>query len=90
MAKLRTAARDGEALFVSVICFNATAQAALLALADGDTVALAGELTVKTWTDKEGNARPAADLLAHQALSAYHVARKRERTAAGEVRNGAK
>ena len=65
MAKLRTAARDGEALFVSVICFNATAQAALLALADSDTVALAGELTVKTWTDKEGNARPAADLLPH-------------------------
>lgn len=50
---------------------------ALLALAEGDSVALSGSLTPKTWTDKEGNTRPALDLVAHQVLTAYAVTRKR-------------
>jgi single-stranded DNA-binding protein len=52
--------------------------AALLALGDGDSVALAGSLTPKVWTDREGNSRPALDLVAHQVLTAYHVTRKRK------------
>lgn len=80
-AKVRVAARDGDALFVNVICFNADAQRALLALGDGDSVALSGEMTPKTWTDKDGNARPTVDLLAHAALTAYHVKRRRDAVA---------
>ena len=49
----------------------------MLALGDGDSVALAGSLTPKVWTDKEGNSRPAVDLVAHKLLTAYHVTRKR-------------
>jgi hypothetical protein len=49
----------------------------MLALGDGDSVALAGSLTPKVWTDKEGNHRPAVDLVAHKLLTAYHVTRKR-------------
>ncbi len=76
-AKVRVATRAGDTLFVSVIAFDKDAIKALLALADGDSVALTGELTAKAWVDKEGNARPSLDLLAHAVLTPYHVAHKR-------------
>jgi len=78
IAKVRAAGGDGESLFVNVITFSHTVGAALLALDDGDSVALSGALTPKIWTDREGNARPALDLVAHQVLTAYHVTRKRK------------
>ncbi|UTV55188.1 single-stranded DNA-binding protein [Burkholderia arboris] len=76
-AKVRAAVGDGEALFVNVIAFAGDAQSALLALNDGDSVALAGSLTPKVWTDKHGDAKPALDMMAHAVLTAYHVKRKR-------------
>ena len=63
--------------FVSVIAFDDAPCKALLALSDGDSVALSGSLTPKVWTDREGNTRPALDLVAHQVLTSYHVTRKR-------------
>ena len=78
IAKVRAAAGEGDALFVNVIAFDPDTVAALLALGDGDSVALAGSLTPKVWTDREGNSRPAVDLVAHQVLTAYHVTRKRK------------
>ena len=77
LAKVRAAGGDGESLFVNVIAFDAAPCTALLALGDGDSVALSGSLTPKVWTDKEGNARPGLDLVAHQVLTAYHVTRRR-------------
>lgn len=77
-AKVRVTTSTGESLFVNVIAFAATAVEALLALTDGDSVALSGELTPKVWTDKNGEARPALDLVAHAILTAYHVTRKRQ------------
>ena len=77
-AKMRAAAGDGEALFVNVIAFDPDTVAALLALGDGDSVALAGSLTPKVWTDRDGNHRPAVDLVAHQVLTPYHITRKRK------------
>jgi len=77
-AKVRAATGDGEALFVNVITFSDSAGTALLALAEGDSVALAGALTPKAWTDKHGEARPALDMVAHSVLTAYHVQRKRK------------
>jgi hypothetical protein len=50
----------------------------LLALGEGDAVALAGSLTPKAWTDREGIARPALDLVASQVLTAYHLTRRRK------------
>ncbi len=76
-------ATETDALFVSVIAFVATAQAALLALDDGDSVALSGSLTPKVWT-KDGKARPSLDMVAHAVLTPYHVTRKR-RAMAGET-----
>lgn len=77
-AKVRAASGDGDALFINVIAFDDNAKAALLALADGDSVALAGTLTPKVWTDKHGEGRPALDMTVHAVLTAYHVKRKRE------------
>ena len=77
LAKVRAAGGDGESLFVNVIAFDTAPCTALLALGDGDSVALSGSLTPKVWTDKEGNARPGLDLVAHQVLTAYAVTRKR-------------
>ncbi|HXP99351.1 MAG TPA: single-stranded DNA-binding protein [Solirubrobacteraceae bacterium] len=78
VGKIRVGTRGGSALFVSVITFSATAAQALLALEDGDSITIAGELTPKVWTDRDGTAHPQLDLLAHAVLSPYHVKRKRE------------
>ena len=83
VAKVRCAAGDGESLFVNVIAFDVTTCAALLALGDGDSVALAGMLTPKVWMDKDGYARPTLDIVAAQVLTAYHVTRKRKAVATG-------
>ena len=87
-ARVRAAGGDGESLFVNVITFSTTAQEALLALDDGDSVALAGALTPKVWTDRNGEARPALDMVAAQVLSAYHVKRKRRAANPDEPANG--
>ncbi len=87
VAKVRVATGEGESLFVSVIAFSESACTALLALNDGDAVALAGTLTPKVWTNSQGEAKPAIDMVAAQVLSAYHVQRKRramERPAGGD------
>ena len=76
LAKVKAVAADGENLIVNVIAFAAEAGAALLALNDGDAVSLAGSLTPKVWTDKQGISRPALDMIATQVLTAYQVNRQ--------------
>lgn len=77
-AKVRAPLADGEAIFVSVIAFADAVRAALLALQEGDSVSLSGAITPKVWQDKYGAARPTLDMVAHGALTAYHVGRKRK------------
>jgi len=76
-AKLRVPAGD-EAAFINVVAFDAKACAGLLALDDGDAVALSGPLTVKAWLGKDGTPKPAMDVVAHGLLTAYSVTRKRK------------
>lgn len=71
VAKVRASSSDGEHLPVNVIAFDDAPSQALLALSDGDSVAVAGPLTPKVWTDKQGNVKPALDLIAQRILSAY-------------------
>jgi len=80
-AKMRVSAGDGEGIFVNVICFDADTCTALLALGDGDAVAMAGPLTPKVWTDKQGITKPALDIVCHHLLTAYHIQRKRRAAA---------
>lgn len=77
VAKVRVPTGE-DSLLCNVICFAESAQAALLALADGDAVALAGGLKVGTWQTKDGTHRPSLDMTAAQVLTAYHVTRKRK------------
>ena len=71
VAKVRATAGDGESVVVNVIAFAPEACAALLALGDGDSVALAGGLTPKVWSDKQGNTKPALDMVASRVMTAY-------------------
>lgn len=67
--KIKAQTDDGETLICNVIAFSDTLRLSLLALNDGDSVALSGALTPKVWFDKQGNARPAIDMIAHQLIS---------------------
>lgn len=88
LAKVKAQPGEGEPLIVNVIAFAPEACAALLALDEGDALALTGTLTPKVWTDKQGNTRPALDLVASQVLTVYQVERKRA-AMNGDTRTGA-
>lgn len=69
VAKVRANTAEADPLFVNVIAFEASVCGALVPLRDGDSVALAGSLTPRVWTDKQGMARPALDMVAHRMLT---------------------
>jgi single-stranded DNA-binding protein len=73
VAKVLAANTDGENLIVNVIAFELATSKALLQLQDGDALALAGTLTPKVWTDKQGATRPSLDMVALKSLSIYDV-----------------
>lgn len=77
-ARLLVTTAGEDRLSVSVIAFHAATVDSLLALGPGEAVTLAGELTPKVWTDKDGNAHPSADMKAHALLTPYHVQRRRQ------------
>ncbi|SOY56719.1 single-stranded DNA-binding protein [Cupriavidus taiwanensis] len=77
-ARLRVPGSDGESILASVVAFSDTVGAALLALADGDAVSLAGSAKLTAWMGRtSGKPEAGLDLVAHAVLSAYHVRRKR-------------
>jgi single-stranded DNA-binding protein len=78
VAKVLAASSDGENIIVNVIAFETATGKALLNLDEGDSVALAGNLTPRVWTDKQGAARPSLDMVAHHVLSAYAIGTKRQ------------
>lgn len=76
VAKVKATAADGDSVVVNVIAFAPEACAALMALDEGQSVSLSGSLTPKVWTDKQGNTKPALDMIASNVLTAHHVGRK--------------
>ena len=77
-ARVRVPMHDGTTAMVSVSAFEPEPMAALLVLNDGDAVSISGPLTLGTWTDNEGQARPSAAMLAHNVLTTYSVNKKRK------------
>lgn len=77
VCKLRVPTGE-EATFCNVIAFDDATQAALLALGDGEVVALAGSLKAGVWQAKDGTARASLDLTASAALTTHHIRRKRQ------------
>ncbi|RTZ47846.1 single-stranded DNA-binding protein [Candidimonas sp. SYP-B2681] len=77
-AKVKVAAGNGDTLLCNVIAFDEKVQEQLLALDDGDSVAMSGSLTPKVYQDKTGDTRPTIDLVCHAVMTPYHVQRKRQ------------
>ncbi len=77
VARLRVPMANGEAMFAGLVAFRDSARAALLALQDGDSAAVAGELKVGSYLDKAGLPKPSLDVTVHQVLTPYAVQRKR-------------
>jgi hypothetical protein len=71
--KVKAMTDDGDGIICNVIAFNDVVRATLLSLEDGASLSLSGALTPKVWTDKQGNARPALDLVAHSVLTLLHA-----------------
>lgn len=76
--KIRIPTQDGSAMFASAVCFSQTMGQQLLALDDGDSVSLAGSITIKPWLNSSGEPCAGLDMVVHGVLTAYHVKRKRE------------
>lgn len=68
VARVLARTKADEEFIVNVIAFDDAPCAALLALADGDSLSLSGPLTPKVWTDKQGNTRPSLDLIANRVM----------------------
>ena len=78
-AKMRApTGTDGETLFCNIIAFAGNAVQALMALGDGDAVAVAGAVKLGSYQAKDGQTRIGVDVTAHQVLTAYHVSKKRK------------
>ena len=77
VAKVKADTAGGESILVNAIAFSAESCKALLALDDGDSLTLVGNLTPKVWTDKQGNTKPVMDMVATQVLTVYQASRKR-------------
>jgi single-stranded DNA-binding protein len=83
-AKMRVPMPDGVPAFANIIAFRDHVCAALLALADGASVAIAGELKISVYASKDGSHKPSLDLTAHEILTEFHVNRRR-RAMTGEA-----
>ncbi|MDO9050015.1 MAG: single-stranded DNA-binding protein [Methylotenera sp.] len=78
-AAVYTPTSNGDNMRISVIAFDESVGLSLLALDEGDSVCMSGELTPKVWQPKDGGEpKPACDFTAHAVLTAYHVSRKRQ------------
>lgn len=74
VARVLARNRADEEFIVNVIAFDDAPCTALLALADGDALSLAGGLTPKVWTDKQGVVRPSLDMVAVRVIAARDAA----------------
>lgn len=75
-AKLLVSLGD-DRVFCNVIAFDRKAVDALLALGEGESASVAGELRPKVYDGKDGP-RIALDCTAHAVLTVYAVRRKRQ------------
>lgn len=88
LCKVRVTTGSEDSIFVSVIAFDSDPVNAIMALNQGDSVALSGTIKPGVWTDGQGNAKPTLDMTAHQVLTAYHVNRKRRAVAKDDQDSG--
>lgn len=77
-ALMRVPSEDAEAMLVSIVVFSDSAGAALLALAKGDSLAVAGRASLRTW-EKDGEQRHGLSIVADRVMTVYeHDKRRRQ------------
>jgi len=83
--RLSAVDKNGESVLCACIAFSESVIHTMLALSDGDSLAVSGELAVNQWQDKQtGETRTGLDVTVHQAMTAYHQGRKRKAQEAGQ------
>lgn len=75
-ALMRCPAEDAEPTLLSLIAFSEAAVRALLALQQGDALAVAGRAKLTSW-ERDGEQRHGLSVVADQVLTAYHVEKRR-------------
>jgi len=78
VGRVRAQMGTTETTIVNVVCFATTAARMLLALGEGDSIAVTGSLTVKTFAAHHGTWKPSLDLVGHALLVTYHAQARRE------------
>lgn len=81
-ALIRATADDGTTTWVSVIAFSEDAVEGLLALREGDSVAVAGEASLHTFETSSGETRAQLRVTATRCLSVHQAKRQRKAAAA--------
>ena len=76
-AQVRCNAEDGESVLCSVIAFQAATAEALVGLAAGDTVAVAGPAALSQW-EKNGEHKVGLKVTATRVLSVYEAGLRRK------------
>lgn len=78
-AQIAVATDADDSALLSLIAFRRDVVGALLALAVGDAVAVAGRAKLTAWADKStGEPRAGLSVVVDQLLTAYHVDRRRK------------
>lgn len=77
-ALARISQQDGSVVFARVTAFDDEICNKLGALSAGDAVCLSGTVSLSAYTDKDGQAKPGMDMIAHALLTVYHVKHKRD------------
>lgn len=67
-----------DRVFCNIIAFDAGACTALLALEEGESASIAGELRPKLYEASDGSTKLTLDCTAHAVITTYHVLRKRK------------
>jgi single-stranded DNA-binding protein len=68
VARLRVTGVDIEGVLVNLIAFDPQVCECLHDAQEGEAVSVSGALTPKVWTDKQGNTKPALDMVVHRVL----------------------
>lgn len=76
--KMRAPIGEGAPAFVTFIAFRDHVCAALMELADGSSIAIAGEMKLGTYQAKDNTHRVSIDVTVHELLTPTHVSRRRQ------------
>jgi single-stranded DNA-binding protein len=78
-AAMRVPSEESESMLLSIITFNDTAVAALLALKKGDGLAVTGRAKLTSW-EKNGEQRHGLSIVAEQIMTVYQHDMRRKRS----------